>query len=483
MTGTSSPEQLVGPLTAFASLPDWLAAAMQPARVAESLVRHVPELANGRLTLLGLRPQRLRAKGSAWLARYELRVMAAPAAEPRDVVLVGFLHPPGHGLPTGAGAGDVALGERGWACVLPELRLELHVQERDDALPALAKLGQPAALARLLEPVLHQAGYDEARITTCHPEVVRYKPGSRCTIVVRVDYADGYPGPSPVVVKTHQGDKGENAWAAMDALWQRPETWRHAVRLAEPLAYLREGRVLVQGPVPEELTLKELIRCVIGRGQAADLDRLRLELTRTAYALAALHGSGASYPRTATLQGELLEVAGVVQRLSLSVPELAAAAEPLLSALGDGAACVAAGPVVPAHHDFRPAQVLLSGEGPGFIDFDGASMAEPALDLGRFRASLRDIGVSALSPDGEPVAAQHMQSILPLLDDLCDHFLAEYQRHAEVSGQRVVLWETCELLTILLHAWTKVRLHRVEPRLTVLLHQLRSRGPLPHGAG
>jgi hypothetical protein len=40
------------------------------------------------------------------------------------------------------------------------------------------------------------------------------------------------------------------------------------------------------------------------------------------------------------------------------------------------------------------------------------------------------------------------------------------------------MWETCDLLTTMLHAWTKVRLARLEPRLTLLVHQLRTSGLL-----
>ena len=473
MTATYDAEQVVAPLTTFAALPDWLAAAMQPERVAESLSRHVPPLSDGRLVLLACAPQRLRAKGSDWLARYQLTV-AEPGGEPREVVLVGYLRPPGQPFPAGFGAEAVPMGVPGWHCVLPDLRLELHAQQRDEALPALETLEQPNAVARLLEPVLQQAGYVGARITACEPVVVRYKPGSRCTVVVRLTYAAGCHGPSPVVVKTHQGDKGQAAWAAMSALWQRPEGWWDAVRLAEPLGYLREQRILVQGPVPEELTLKELARQTIARGDTISLARLREELAKTARALAAVHGSGASYARSATFQDELREVDEVVTRLSLSVPGLAAAAAPLLSGLRDGAAAVPADAAVPAHHDFRPAQVLLHGGGVGFIDFDGAAMAEPALDLGRFRAKLRDIGISVLGLGEGPVAADRVEQNLRLLDDLCEHFLAEYLRHAEVSRDRVVLWETCDLFTAVLHAWTKVRLARIEPRLRVLVHQLRA---------
>jgi hypothetical protein len=45
-----------------------------------------------------------------------------------------------------------------------------------------------------------------------------------------------------------------------------------------------------------------------------------------------------------------------------------------------------------------------------------------------------------------------------------------------VSRERVLLWETCDLLTGLLHAWTKVRLARVQPRLALLQRELRATG-------
>jgi hypothetical protein len=40
----------------------------------------------------------------------------------------------------------------------------------------------------------------------------------------------------------------------------------------------------------------------------------------------------------------------------------------------------------------------------------------------------------------------------------------------------VLLWESCDLLTAMLHAWTKVRLLRLEPRMAVLVNQLRTGG-------
>jgi hypothetical protein len=116
----------------------------------------------------------------------------------------------------------------------------------------------------------------------------------------------------------------------------------------------------------------------------------------------------------------------------------------------------------------------MNGGHVGFIDFDGAGMAEPALDLGRFRAKLRDIGVSTPAPSGLPLGGTSLAERLATVDELCEHFLAVYQDYATVTPARVVLWETVDLFTALLHAWTKVRLLRVGPRLTVLLDRLGS---------
>lgn len=475
MTLVSDADSVLASLEPFGRLPGWLAAPMDPARVARSLTAHVPELAQGWATVSSCAPERLRAKDDSWVARYRLGVMW-PGEPPHDVVLVGRLWAPSQDDPP---TPQVVrpFGQAGWAGWLPDLRLELRHEVADGALPALPMLTEPAAAADLLGPILRDAGYAGATIASCQPTVVRYKPGSRCTVVVRVTYAapsDPAP-PTVVVLKTHQGDKGQTAWEAMNALWERT-SWRGALDLAEPLAFLPEQRILVQGPVPEELTLKELARRTFASNRPDMVDELRSALGRTGSALAALHRSGAEYGSLATLDDELDEVEEVIDRLALTVPALEGAAGPLLRRLRELSAEHPAERAVPSHHDFRPAQVLLDHGSLGFIDFDGASMAEPALDLGRFRAKLRDIGISSLIHTGQPLSGEPLEATLALIDDLCEHFLSAYLERAEVSRQRVLLWETCDLITGMLHAWTKVRLARLEPRLALLQHQLGSSG-------
>ena len=484
MTITSDAATIIDSLAAFRALPDWLAAGKDAARVGAGLTSHVPELRDGRLRLLACRCDRLRAKGDEWIARYVLTV-TRPGSEPTEVVLVGNLWPPGT-RPAERPDGPVepTFGEVGWRCSLLEPRLDLRIEPSDEALPALPRLVDAVQVARLVEPILREAGYRDATIRSCDPVVARYKPGSRCTVVVTLDCTAPPHGPVPpdrVVLKTYHGDKGATAWAAMNALWRQRLSWRDSVRMAEPLSYLADERILVQGPVPGERTLKDLAWLAIAEGSPELLDLLRTELVATARALAAVHASGTSYGRTATLEEELDEVHENLDRLACSMPWLAPAALPLLSRLAELAGSTVPNPAVPSHQTFRPAQVLLGEGGVGFIDFDGAGMAEPALDVSRFRGALRSIATAA-SRLHEPERSAERADALRLGDDLCEAFLSAYQEDAVVSRDRVLLWETCDLLTVVLSAWAKARADRVGDRLVQLEHQILTGGLLDGGS-
>lgn len=488
-------------LESFAELPDWLAALMRPGRLEESLRRHVPEIAAGRLDIVWCRADQLRAKDDQWHARCRVTV-SGPAhpghpehpehpahpehhenPEPpvsREVVLVGLLHPPGRPDPDPLPVSALPFGSDGYEVWLPGLRLHLATEEADPGLPALGDLTDPDASARLIEGMLRDGAYPSATVLSATPNVARYKPGSRCTIVYDVVYEPGADDlPNPVIAKTHQGDKGAFAHQAMSALWATSLSEGRSVLIAEPLGYLVEDRVLLQGPVPEDRTLKELCVEAFETGDPEQLEVLRGQLTETAQALAALHTSGAVYPRTVTVDDWLTETREVVDRLGHTVTGLPDWAAPLISTLDDLDVSTQADPLVSCHHDFRPAQVLLSGQGMAFIDFDGAAMAEGGLDIGRFRGKLRDIGVTALSARPDGYREDRVQERLELLDVLCDDFLADYRRHAQVSPARVELWEMIDLFMALLHTWTKVRLLRIHPRLAIVQHRLRALGVAP----
>jgi len=249
----------------------------------------------------------------------------------------------------------------------------------------------------------------------------------------------------------------------MRRLWQSPLARSEVVTIAEPLAWLPEQKILVQGPIAESRTLKELLLATFASSSRAS-DELRGHLAKTAAGLAELHHSGATSDVRATWEEELAEVREVLGRLTSTLPHLAGVADPWLEHLERLAEKSRQDPSVAAHRSFRPAQVLLHGDGIGFIDFDGFCQAEPALDIALFRATARDLAMSVLPPDA-PLEAR-----LGVVDDLCKYFLDRYEELAPISRTRVALWEALDLFTNVLHSWTKVKPARLNHALALLQH-------------
>ena len=365
----------------------------------------VPELRDGRHPAAGVHARPAAREGRRVAGAVHPHASRSRGGAPREIVLVGNLWPPGR-QPSPAGrprrrrlrGAGVAVRHR-----RPEPGPAGADRRRRTPGPAAAgrpRRRRPGCSSRCLEG----AGYGDVTITSCDPVVVRYKPGSRCTVVVGLGY-DGRPAgrvpPDRVVLKTHQGEKGESAWEAMNVLWQHPGAWAHAVRLAEPLGYLPDERILVQGPVPEDCTLKDLARQAIAERDPDLLERAAGEpcprpLVRSPRCTAPVRRTGGP-PRSRRSWTRSARSSTASRAVCPPWPRRPGRCCRRLTEL---ARETAPDPAVSSHHDFRPAQVLLHGEGVGFIDFDGACMAEPALDLGRFRAKLRDIGISALGLDG-----------------------------------------------------------------------------------
>jgi hypothetical protein len=478
----TNPAALWDGLRQFAALPAWLERATTPEPFCAALARAVPELAAGELTIQECDIGHVRIKRDVWTGVYEL-TLAGPDAVPHVLALRGTISPPGRPAPQAADGADartrLAFGAEGWRLYLPDLGVELERAKPDAALPSLPILTDPEQSRALLEQSIRAAApeYHDMRIEACAPKIMRYTPGSRCTVLYRLQYpaglADGRDWPELVVAKTYKGGKGKHAYAGMRALWDAPFRREGGVTLAEPLAYLPELNVLVQGPIREEQTLQELIATAVRAGTPAALDQLDGFVRKSAAGLAALHRSEVRFGAVRTWEDELAEVRSVVDDIASAVPPVAAAAAPLLERLAARAAAQPADPVMTAHGTFRPGQVLIYQGAIGFIDFDSFCQAEPALDLSLFLRRTKDIVLGAFERDqGERDEAQLARQ-LAQADAICEAFLAEYERHVPISRERVALWEALDLFTLVLHSWTKVKPERLKNAMFTLEQHLR----------
>jgi Ser/Thr protein kinase RdoA (MazF antagonist) len=282
---------------------------------------------------------------------------------------------------------------------------------------------------------------------------------------VVLDLAPTDPGgPDVVVAKAYRDDEGAATRAAMTRLWAGPLATHPDVVVAPPLGYDPALRVLLQGAVPHERTLTELVVAAVADGSPASLDRLRTALRRTADGLVALHACGADGGPAKTPGSLLARAAKAYRRLGEWVPGVAEASGPVLATLAARATELPADRPVPSHGGFRPAQVLLDrSDHPGFIDFDGFCTAEPAFDVGRFRARLREI-VLTVPAGRDPALSPERRA---LADRLADDFGDRYAAGAGVSADRVSLWEDLELVTALVQSWTRGQVTRT-PALAAL---------------
>jgi hypothetical protein len=459
--------------------PEWLTHALDPSRVLHALARHVPEVVEGRVLLVDCEIERLVSKDTSgrWSGTYRLTVEDASGA--RDVLPMRVtLTAPGTATPTGVKKSSARpLGSEGWSCYLPELRLLCEPAPREQTLEAMPLLMDPERARDLLEMSIRAGapGYADIHIAECRPTMLNYKPGTRCTIRHDLRYEArnrDKAWPDAVIVKAYRKPKGERAYRGMVALWQSRLVQSSTVRIAEPFAYIPTLKVLIQGTLPEDETLEEALRRALRDGSPAALDRLRRLMRATARGLAELHRSGAKSDEVADVGEQIADIDELINRLGVMAPDVAEAAAPFFEHLRELARSERPDPAVPSHGSFDCDQVLIAGDSLGFIDFDSFCMAEPALDVGHFRASLIDSGMKVAERDilDSPARAS---AYLDKLDDLADEFLARYQSEAHVSNARLALWEGLDYLRDALHLWTKPTRARPDSVVRILERQLR----------
>ena len=473
---------LLAGMAQLMSLPDWLLAPLQVEDFIDMLRLHVSEFASGEWLILscGIKRFLLKDDSGYWEGTYNLAVQSSSTSLEQTFLLHGKLTAPGFGKPELVESEPVPIGSPEWHCYLPEFNLMLETEPPEKELPGLAQLTDADQSRLIIERVLREVGRLAAdqTITACTPRVLSYKPGSRCTIHYELEYGIS-PDPSArnpqwVIGKVYRkGSKAQNAYEGMMTLWHSPLADGSAVTIAEPIACLPELKLMLQATIPGELSLEDLLKSVIDRSNQVEEEKLYRYIRKTAAGLAAFHRSGASYGGPVELGERFAHIHALIRRLTVLLPELENAVLPLLKRLENLAAFYPQEPAVPTHGTFNPEQVLIDGERIGFIDFDDYCMAEPALDVGLFRAAIKDTGMNAPFSSPTPSRAERLARLIRL-DEIGDVFLSEYETHAAISRQRVALWEAADYLKNLLHYWIKVKPDEPDNALLILSQHLQN---------
>lgn len=464
-------------LQAFRELPDWMMVARDPQRICAVFSQTIPDFQSGELILHECDTSNIRYKGENWQGFYELTVSKPGETKTSTINLQGVLSAPGVHADRPLLV-ENTLGSKDWHAFVPALNLELWTKEPESVLSSLELLTDPEQSREYLMSQIRAGSpaYQELQIEASHPRIARYKPGSRCTIVYHLDYPHDANAswPELVVAKTYRKEKGQNAYESMRALWDSPLSSSDALKIAEPLAYDPKLKVMIQGPIRQEKTLKELTVMAVTSGTQEAYDELTEAMCKTARGLAELHKTDIELGKVYGWKDDETQVRESIDELSVSVPLLGPAAYPLLERLNALEASSEPDPPVTSHGTFRPAQVLLHSGEIGFIDFDSCCKAEPAKDLGLFlcaflRAGMATVDFDDIAVDSGSLDDGGRRARFERLIAISEQFLEEYERaNKPINRQRVALFEALELFILVQHAWTKIKVRELNDIMYVL---------------
>ena len=464
-------------LGVLAQPPDWLVAIEDLDRLRADLERSIPELASGELKLVSCKFKRARIADGTYWSLCRLKIEDRDGSSRHDVDVHGVLVLPWMDAPA-VPAAPSGFEELNWHAYLSDLRWEISMEPADTALPAMPSLTDPDLSRELLEGAIRATRGDLAdiEIARCAPTVMRYREGRRCTIRYELEYAADVRQPhwpDGMIAKVYEGDEGHGTFEAMTALWSSPMRESSTVKIAEPLAFIPEQSVMVQGLVPGDRSMKEHLKKLFKKeGLDAGIAALESSVRKAGRGLGELHTSGALVGPVVTWEEQVAAVRHAGDDLASVIPTLGDAMEPLVARLEALGEAEPAGPLVPTHRSFRPAQILMDGDDISFIDFDGFVQAEAGLDLALFRTTLCDLILRALEVDDQVMSVEDQAACQVKLDELCGVFLEGYAEVAEYSPERLALWDALTSTKDILDCWRKIKFEHLERRMRILHHKL-----------
>lgn len=205
-------------------------------------------------------------------------------------------------------------------------------------------------------------------------EVVRYRPGKRCTLK-----HEGADADESVMhyLKVFPDGRTERLFEESRTLWQAYRAGRIDVAVAEPVAHLRRLRCVVQRAVPG-VGVADVLLGPAGAGLAK----------RLGAAAGSIAASGIPTSSRFEPDDELVRFARRATELAQLVPAMRPDIARLSRSVTTRHADLTDRPLMPIHGSPHPSQWLIDGEDIGLVDFDRLSEGDPELDVATFAAEI-----------------------------------------------------------------------------------------------
>lgn len=273
---------------------------------------------------------------------------------------------------------------KGFALYIPEFRLLLCSPAAIYELDGLRVALDSEAIKPHLNYCLKTGTHAGASISKCEIDVLRYKPGRRCTLRYRLWARDPHACGSQertIIGKIYKNEaKSRRILRVISELYHKGfgGDSMDGIRIPGPLGHIPELAMVLMEYVPGP-SLRE----------SFSSPRLADHLAAAARALVKIHSCSLKGVRKHQVSDEFAILNRWVVKATWINPDLAPALETSLRDIIASAHDLDCPETVLTHGDFSPNHVLLGGGEVTIVDFDSVCNADPARDIGHFLAHLR----------------------------------------------------------------------------------------------
>lgn len=271
----------------------------------------------------------------------------------------------------------------------PAVAIRLSPFPDDPELPLLSRIVDPCRLGPVLADHLATLGVSHLQrrrlVRRCQVTLLRYRPGKRATVMV----ANGGP-PARYVVKCYH-DTAKAIAVAADAVGLSAAAHGPALSLAPFLGAAPLGSEGEPVLVHAMVSGSPLDRLVASAGIAPT--RAFAGVAQAARAIAELHETTYRATRSRSAVAEVCRFSRRAGRLAVLDPGFAEALTSLAERLHELHHELPPGCAGTVHGDCKPSQFLIGPDRAHLLDLDHVGVADPAVDVGTFLASLRQLAI------------------------------------------------------------------------------------------